>query len=407
MIKIQISKMLQNKIRKGYPWVFNYQIQNQIPEGKQESMAVIYDHNNRFLAMGLWDQRADLCFRVLHIGKPRDINSKFFLQRLQSAKLIREPLQHQGTTGYRVINGENDGFPGLVLDRYEDTLVIKLYASGWFPLLAELCELFQKEFNSKQVVLRLAQNIIKSLEPHSVYQDGLVLYGTEKSSWVEFKENGLKFFANVVEGQKTGFFLDQRNNRLKIRGMAKGRSVLNVFSYSGGFSVYAMAGGCKSLVEVDSNPFALDTSLRNLKLNFPDKSFPAPNFKQEKGDAFQILAKMKTEKRHFDLVVLDPPAFARNKKQRKQALQAYFRLAKAGAEIASGVLYTSSCTRHVQANEFYDAVCLGIRAAGKKYECIAETGHADDHPATFPEAFYLKSAYFNLLIHKKNKKRVR
>ena len=400
MIKIKISKMLQRKILKGYPWVFSYQIKNQLPEGKSENMAVIYDHNNRFLAMGLWDPNANLCFRVLSLGKPRDINSQFFLKRLKSANLIRESLQNELTTGYRVINGENDGFPGLVLDRYEDTLVIKLYASSWFPLLAELSELFRKEFSSKQVVLRLAQNIIKSLEPNSVYQDGLILFGKEKSSWIEFKENGLRFLADVVKGQKTGFFLDQRNNRLKIREMAKKRSILNVFSYSGGFSVYAVAGGCRSLVEVDSNSFALETSLRNLKLNFPDKSFPASNFKQEKGDAFQILAKMKREKRYFDLVVLDPPAFARNKKQKKQALKAYFRLAKAGAEVASEILYAASCTRYVQANEFYDAVCLGIRSAGKKYERIVETGHACDHPAKFPEAFYLKSAYFNLVQHK-------
>ena len=396
MIKIKISKMLQSKIRKGYPWVFNYQIQSQTLEGKPENMAVIYDHNNRFLAMGLWDQHAELCFRVLSLGKPRNINSKFFLERLQSAKLIREGLQHEGTTGYRVINGENDGFPGLVLDRYEDTLVIKLYTSSWFPFLAELCELFRKEFNSKQVVLRLAQNINKLLESNSKYQDGIALYGVENSSWVEFRENGLKFIADVVNGQKTGFFLDQRNNRLEIRGMAKERSVLNVFSYSGGFSVYALAGGCRSLVEVDSNPFALETSLRNLKLNFPGKSFPSPNFKQEKGDAFEILAKMKAEKRHFDLVVLDPPAFARNKKQKKKALEAYVRLAKAGAQVASGILYAASCTRYVQANEFYDAVCIGIRCAGKKYESITKTGHAQDHPANFPEAIYLKSAYFNV-----------
>ena len=171
------------------------------------------------------------------------------MERLQAAKLIREGLEQQGTTGYRVINGENDGFPGLVLDRYEETLVIKLYTSSWFPFLNELCELFQKEFNSKQVVLRLAQNISKSQDPNAIYHDGQVLYGSENSNWVEFKENGLKFLADVVEGQKTGFFLDQRDNRLKIRGMVKGRSVLNVFSYSGGFSVYAVAGGCKSLVE--------------------------------------------------------------------------------------------------------------------------------------------------------------
>ena len=399
MIKVEISKTLQGKIRKGYPWIFNYQVQNQTHEAEPENLAVVYDHNNRFLAMGLWDARSDLCFRVLCLGKPQKVNSDFFRERLQSAKVIREALEHKGTTGYRVINGENDGFPGLVLDRYGETLVIKLYTSSWFPFLNELCELFQGEFNSKQLVLRLAQNISKSLEPDSTYRDGQVLYGSENSSWVEFKENGLKFLADVVEGQKTGFFLDQRDNRLKIRGMVKGRSVLNVFSYTGGFSVYAVAGGCKSVVEVDSNPYALKTSLRNLKLNFPDKSFPSPNFMQEEGDAFQILAKMKAEKRSFDLVILDPPAFARNKKQKSQALEAYIRLAKAGAQVTSGILFAASCTRHVQANEFYDAVCLGIRSAGIKYEGIAKTGHAQDHPATFSEAFYLKSAYFNVGRH--------
>ncbi len=244
MIKIQISKTLQGKIRKGYPWVFNYQIQNRIPDGSRENLGVIYDHNNRFLAMGLWDPYSDLCFRVLNLGKPREINGYFFLERLQSAIKIRQELETQGTTGYRVINGESDGFPGLVLDRYEDTLVLKLYTTSWFPFLDDLCELFQKEFKSRQVVLRLARNVGKSLEYGSTYRDGQILYGQGSSGWVQFKENGLKFAADVVAGQKTGFFLDQRENRLKIGEMAIGRSVLNVFSYSGGFSVYAFVGGC-------------------------------------------------------------------------------------------------------------------------------------------------------------------
>ena len=396
MIKIQISKTLQGKIRKGYPWVFNYQIQNRIPDGSQENLGVIYDHNNHFLAVGLWEPCSDLCFRVLNLGKPREINRCFFLERLQSAIKIRQDLENQGTTGYRVINGESDGFPGLVLDRYEDTLVVKLYTTSWFPFLDGLCELFQKEFKSKQVILRLARNVGKSLESGSTYRDGQILYGHGNSGWVQFKENGLKFMADVVEGQKTGFFLDQRDNRLKIRGMAKGRSLLNVFSYSGGFSVYAFAGGCKSVVEVDCNPFALETSLRNMKLNFPEKSFPADIFVQKEGDAFQMLEQLKSEKCFFDLVILDPPAFARKKKQKTQALEAYARLAQAGAQLTSGVLFAASCSAHVPAFEFYDAVYLGIRSAGKKFEEIAKTGHSQDHPASFPEAFYLKSTYIKI-----------
>ncbi len=396
MIKIQISKTLQGKIRKGYPWVFKYQVQNKIPEEKSENLGIIYDHKNRFLALGLWDPHSDLCFRVMVLGKTREVNADFFQERLLSAKAVREPLERQGTTGYRVINGENDGFPGLVLDRYEDTLVIKLYTASWFPFLELLSELFCNAFNSKKLILRLAKNIFKSLRSKSVYQDGQLLYGNDPSSWVEFKENGLKFIADVKEGQKTGFFLDQRDNRLKIRNMAKDCSVLNVFSYTGGFSVYAIAGGCKSVVEVDSSPQALETSKRNLKLNFPDKLFSAPSFLQEAGDAFQILARMRSENLSFDLVILDPPAFARNKKQRAQALEAYVRLVKAGAMVASGILYAASCTRHVKANEFYDAACLGIRSAGKNYNEIFKSGHALDHPVTFPEALYLKSAYFKI-----------
>ena len=396
MIKIEISKTLQGKIRNGYPWVFKYQVQNKIPEGKQEYLGVIYDHKNRFLAVGLWDPFSDLCFRVLNLGEPKEISREFFQKRLQAAIKIREDLKSQATTGYRVINGENDRFPGLVLDRYEDTLVLKLYTASWFPFLDELCELFQKEFKSQQVVLRLSRNVDKFSNDDSIYRDGQVLYGEGKSGWVQFKENGLNFIADVIEGQKTGFYLDQKDNRLRIREMSKGLSVLNVFSYSGGFSVYALAGGCNSIVEVDYNPFALKTSLRNLKLNFPEKTFPSENFIQRKGDAFQILAQLKSEKCYFDLVILDPPAFARKKKHKASALDAYTSLAKAGAQLTSGVLYAASCSAHVPEKEFYDGVNLGIRSAGKKFKEIARTGHAQDHPATFPEAFYLKSAYIKI-----------
>jgi 23S rRNA (cytosine1962-C5)-methyltransferase len=396
MIKIEISKTLQSKIRNGYPWVFKYQIKNQIPEEKQENLAVVYDHKNRFLAVGLWDPYSDLCFRVLSLGKPAKINAAFFLERLHSAIKIREELKSQGTTGYRVINGENDRFPGLVLDRYEDCLVLKLYTTSWFLFLDELCDLFQNEFKSQQVILRLARNVSKFLQADSIYRDGQILYGQESSSWVQFKENGLKFMADVIEGQKTGFFLDQRDNRLTIKKMVKGFSVLNVFSYSGGFSVYAFAGGCKSVMEVDSNPFALETSLKNMKLNFPDDPFPAENFIQKEGDAFQVLKKLKSQNQLFDLVILDPPAFARNKKQKALAVDAYTALAKAGAQLTSGILFAASCSAHVSAKEFYDAVYLGIRSAGKNFEEIARTGHAQDHPATFSEASYLKSTYIKI-----------
>jgi 23S rRNA (cytosine1962-C5)-methyltransferase len=393
MIKIQISKTLERKIRKGYPWVFKYQIQNQILEEKDEKLAVIYDHNNRFLALGLWDVTSDLCFRVLNLGTRTKIDESFFLQRLKAANQIRANLEGRGSTGYRIINGENDGFPGLVADRYEETLVIKLYTVSWFPFLEELFEIFQNELQCKQVVLRMARNIEKKLGPGSAYKDGQVVLGCNDSNWVEFQENGLKFRANALEGQKTGFFLDQRDNRLKIKELTKGKSVLNVFSYSGGFSVYAFAGGCKSVCEVDSNRFALETSLKNLKLNFPEKVFSPKIFVQYEEDAFQVLARLKTEKKFFDVVILDPPSFARKKKHKGMALNSYINLARAGAWVTSEVLLAASCSAQVPDKEFFEAVNKGIASTGRKFEEIERTGHAEDHPAIFKEAKYLKGTY--------------
>ena len=393
MIKIEISKTLQGKIRKGHPWIFKYQILNPISDANEEKLAVVYDHKNQFLAVGLWDPSSDLCFRVLNLGKPVKINESFFRERLQSAKINRQDLESQSTTGYRIISGENDGFPGLVLDRYEDTLVIKLYTQSWFPFLDELSDLFHKELNGHNVVLRLARNVSNALNSSATYRDGQVLYGNVSAGGVQFKENGLNFMADVIAGQKTGFFLDQRDNRSKIKTMVKDKTVLNVFSYSGAFSVYAFAGGCKAVQEVDLNPLALKASLQNMKLNFSGKEISSERFMQYEGDAFQVLARLKKEKHSFDMVILDPPAFARKKKHKPLALEAYASLAKAGAMLTSGVLFAASCSAHVSEDEFYNAVYSGIRSAGKKYEEIARTGHAKDHPAKFPEANYLKSVY--------------
>ena len=160
MIKIKISKTLEAKIRKGYPWVFKYQLENVITQGSR-SLAVLYDHKNRFLAIGLWDPDSALCLRVLNLFEPKEINYGFFFERFKNALYLRKKLLEQGTTGYRVINGENDGFPGLVLDKYDKTWVIKLYTKGWFEFLGQILEVIQTEKNVEQVVLRLARNIEK------------------------------------------------------------------------------------------------------------------------------------------------------------------------------------------------------------------------------------------------------
>ena len=385
MVKIKISKTLEAKIKKGYPWIFKYQLQNPVSENSG-SLAVLYDHKNRFLAIGIWDPDSDLCFRVLNLLEPKEINYGFFQERFQKALSLRKGLIEQGTTGYRVLNGENDGFPGLVLDKYDKTWVIKVYTKGWFEFLGRILEVIQSEKNVEQVVLRLARNIEKS-----DFFDGKVLFGPGSVVPVNFQENHLNFQVDVVNGQKTGFFLDQRDNRLQIKKISRGLSVLNVFSYTGGFSVYAISGGCRKLVEIDSNPWALNDSLQNLKLNFQEtRNF---DFQQIEGDAFQKLKELNSNNTRFDLVILDPPAFARSKKHRPQALEAYSRLAELGVQLVAegGKLFAASCSAPVSADDFYKAVHKGVALANRKLTEITRSGHAIDHPVRFAEMEYLKS----------------
>jgi len=292
VIKLQVSKTLQVKILKGYPWVFDYQIQNPPPQGQPRDLGIVYNTKNKFLAIGLYDPFSAIRLRVLQQGSPREIDAAFFTERLKKAMALRTSLPEEGTSGYRVINGENDGLPGMVLDRYEDTAVLKLYTSAWIPFLDTFLPVLQENLPVARCILRLSRNTQKTVEQTSPFREGQVLFGPELTAPVCFRENGLYFEVDVFEGQKTGFFLDQRDNRQRIRTMAKDKSVLNVFSYTGGFSVYAFQGGCRSVLEIDSNPWALKTSRETFELNFPNKQSETDNFQQIQGDAFIALKQL-------------------------------------------------------------------------------------------------------------------
>jgi 23S rRNA (cytosine1962-C5)-methyltransferase len=398
MHKIRVSKTLQKKIRQGHPWVFHYQIENSV-QASPGDLGVIYDSRNRFLAIGLLDPDSDLRLRILQVKQPLRIDAEFFRSRLQEALALRQGLEERGTTGYRLVNGENDGLPGLILDRYGDVLVMKLYTISWLPFLEELVGVLQEELSAATCVLRWSRKIAPSRLKSPQYQEGALLFGAKPKSPVRFRENRLTFEADVYSGHKTGFFLDQRDNRHHIGEMVKGRSVLNVFSYTGGFSVYAFAGGASSVCEVDVSSQALEQSQRNIQLNFPDRTFAGSIFRQLQGDVFDVLPELIEKGEQFDRVLLDPPSFAGSKKQIQSALRAYSGLAEMGAKLTrpGGVLFAASCSRQVRAEEFYSAVMEGVERAKLRAREIRKTGHAVDHPVTFPEGRYLKAVYLEVI----------
>ncbi|MBI4383406.1 MAG: class I SAM-dependent methyltransferase [Nitrospinae bacterium] len=406
-MKIKVSKTLQGKIRKGYPWVFYYQVLNRKISGKPGDLGVIYDDDNKFLAVGLYDPYSDIRLRILKSKKPTEVGRDFFREQFENALVLRRDLERQGTTGYRVLNGENDGFPGLVLDRYGETAVMKVYAVSWFPHLRELLPAIQEGLPVRRCVLLLSRHAERTVpggEGGGEFQSGQMLFGPPLDAPARFRENGLDFEADVVQGQKTGFFLDQRENRQRVRDLAGGKTVLNAFSYTGGFSVYAFAGGCRSVLEIDANRHALEAARKNLALNFSEGGMSRLDYRQMQGDAFQLLAQLEKENKTFDLVILDPPAFAKNSRHKKSALLAYTRLARAGAKRTNdgGILVASSCSAPVSANEFYRAAGLGVKAAGKAYEELSRAGHAVDHPVSFKEGAYLKTIFCRILGKKKS-----
>ena len=211
-----------------------------------------------------------------------------------------------------------------------------------------------------------------------------------------FRESGIRFEAEVVQGQKTGFFLDQRENRRRIGDLAAGAEVLNAFSFSGGFSLYAARGGARSVADLDISGHALAAARRNFALNRDLPPVAAARHEQIQADCFAWLEE--SPRRDFDVVILDPPSLAKREAERAGAIQAYARLAAAGLRRVrpDGLLLAASCSAHVNETEFFEAVRGAVRRSGRRFAELGTTGHAPDHPATFPEAKYLKAIYVRL-----------
>jgi len=390
-IAIKLKPAAQKKVKQGHPWIFDGGITKQSKAGTTGDVCVIFDKTtNKFLALGLLDLESPIRIKVISRTKVT-VGKEWLKQMVVKAYALRAPLLATDTDSYRLINGESDGLPGCIIDIYNQVMVIKFYSGIWSRYFEDLLEVLQEVIPVTAIVLRLS----RLLERQNAYpyQNGQVIYGQLPSETIIFKEHGIRFSANVIKGHKTGYFLDHRANRRKVGLLAKGKSVLDVFAYAGGFSVHALVGGATEVTSLDISKQALDLAKENAALN----DFTGTH-QVLAGDAFVLLQNMSQQRKSFDLVVIDPPSFAKADIEVSKAKISYQRLARLGPQLTNngGILVMASCSSRVVADDFFDIIETEMRKNGVRFERLERTFHDVDHPIGFKEGAYLKTGYYRV-----------
>ncbi|RNC87077.1 MAG: class I SAM-dependent rRNA methyltransferase [Winogradskyella sp.] len=391
-LAVKLNAKGEQSVVKGHPWVFSNSIVKINDAAKTGDLAIVFSKNkNKVIGLGLYDAASPIRIKML-INSPANINSEFFQEQIKNAYQKREELLKTNTNSYRLLFGENDGFPGLIADVYAEVLVVKLYSEIWLPYLETILHSLQQVSNSKTVVVRLSRGLQNSSN-HNL-NDGDVVYGTLENETIQFVEHGVNFSANVIKGHKTGYFLDHRENRRRVGELSKGKTVLDVFSYAGGFSVHALANGADEVTSLDISKQALDIARENGKLN----SYSGIH-KTISGDAFQELKSLINKGKRYDVVVIDPPSFAKQQSEVELAKKKYAQLAELGAKLTAkkGLLVLASCSSRVLAQSFFDINIQTLRHYGRMFNTVLKTHHDSDHPVTYPEGAYLKCGYYQFL----------
>lgn len=391
-IAIKLKKSAEKAIKQGHPWVFEQSIEKGSAENEAAgSLCILFDQRtNKPFAFGLWDPNEIIRIKIFYLGARLQLNEEFWKSQLEKAYEKRQGLIQKGITGYRGIHGENDDFPGLVLDVYTKTGVLKIYSEVWKPYIDNLIPAIQEQYNLENIVIRFSRKIQQNnIFP---YQEGDVIGAPLEDEKVSFDEYGVKFYAYTQSGHKTGFFLDQRPNRLWVQQNANDKRVLDVFSYVGGFGIHALQGNAKSLTSIDISKQAMDVALENIELNNLDKSKWIPLAQ----DAFEALDQLIQQNKKFDIVIIDPPSFAKQASEVPNALKQYQRLANIGKKLVAhqGFLILGSCSSRISLEDFEKAHENARIKGAKNWQHLHTTLHDDDHPIGFPESNYLKTIFY-------------
>lgn len=384
--KVFLKPGKEDSLRRFHPWVFSGALARVEGEPEEGEVVDVYTSKKEFIACGHY-QIGSIAVRVLSF-KQETIDADFWKRRLQVAKDLRVALGLIGNpknNTYRLVHGEGDNLPGLIIDVYDHTAVMQAHSAGMHmdrlaiadALDAVMGDVVQHIYYKSETTLPYKADLVAT-------ENGFLKGGSPENVAME---NGLLFHVDWLKGQKTGFFVDQRENRALLERYAHGRSVLNMFCYTGGFSFYAMRGGAKLVHSVDSSAKAIDLTNENVKLNFPGDD----RHQAYAEDAFKYLDRMGDQ---YDLIILDPPAFAKHRDALRNALRGYTKLnAKAFEKIRpGGILFTFSCSQVVSKQDFRNAVFTAAAQNGRSVRILHQLTQPGDHPVNIyhPEGEYLK-----------------
>ena len=377
--KVILKSGKEKSIQRRHPWIFSgavYGVSREINDGE---MVDVVDSKNNHLGTGYFSDKGSIVVRILTFGD-ETFSDNFWKEKLQSAWYLRtQILDFEVTNAFRVIHGEGDGISGLIIDYYDKNWVIQAHSTGVFLQMEQIAEAIKSNFSDYCETI-----YCKSSGTLPNTGTDYFLFGNKVEAVA--KENNILFSVNWVEGQKTGFFLDQRENRKLLGEFSKGKKVLNTFCYTGGFSIYAMSAGAELVTSVDISQKAVDLAASNMELNFPNA-----NHKAVADDVFNF---MKENHQIYDVIVLDPPAFAKSIKSKHTATQAYKRLNIAGlkALAPNGILFTFSCSQVIDDVLFYNTVAAAAIETGRNIRVLHKLEQGPDHPTNIyhPEGHYLK-----------------
>lgn len=386
MITVQLKPHKEENVLRFHPWIFSGAIDHFSHTPEEGDVVKVTDNKGQFLAIGHYEI-GSIMVRILTF-KDEPIDENFWQKKIQEAYRLRQALGLTDSTKnntYRLLHGEGDSLPGLIIDIYDTTAVIQAHSVGMHFARSIIAQQVVKNIPAVENVYYKSEGTLPHKAPIDV-EDGYII---GKATDCMATEDGIHFFADWLKGQKTGFFIDQRENRKLLETYSKSRNVLNMFCYTGGFSLYALRGGALMVHSVDSSAKAIEITDRNISLNFPNdkrhKSFTTDAFKFLEDESINNL---------YDLIILDPPAFAKHKKVLKNALIGYRKINYQAFKIIrkGGILFTFSCSQAVSKEQFRLAVFTAAAKSGRNVRILHQLTQPADHPINIyhPEGEYLK-----------------